>query len=354
MSVRDLPAEVLEEVVSAIPDRKSLPSLALVSRAFRQPSQRILFHYICLGDRASSYDRSPNPPPRHLLLKAILTENPTIATYIRDLVCTQTDLNLYSRSSGGSPILWMLDHGVLLGEIFQLLKHSRMQKITMNSFSKSLINWFNLHPTVQSGFLYLFNKPSLTSFTLSGWIIPQNIFTSFVNLRYLTLRHFLFSADRLLPIRTLDTSRIITGNGQPIHQLSSLEMDVEIALNTPVEQIRFLLRLDFTSISMLNLHITDPPLLDMRPFVSGSNLQVLAIFCIMDKLAMMNMVQHGPLDGGLVLDGPPSVIFTNQLTDPDIHPERLSVPGPISPSKFRRLEKIFSNLGMLSRTASQD
>ncbi|TFK66820.1 hypothetical protein BDN72DRAFT_899502 [Pluteus cervinus] len=294
MSVTNFPAEVLEEVVSAMP-WIDLPSLALVSREFRQLSQRKLFQYIFLEDRRLR-DPSPNPHPRHILLKTILTENPIIAPYIRHLECTQTNRRRSSYSDDGPPILWMIDHGVLLGEILQLLEDSGIQSIAIMTMGHSL-NWFNLHPVVQSGFLHLFENPVLTSLVLDGFILPSNISSGFTNLEALTISDSSWSTDRLLSIGPFDASGN-TSNGETA-RLSSLDLAIELrALGLPAEHVGSLLELDFTRLSKLSLTLDTMPqsilsftmqqsiplLPTIRPFISGPNLEVLKIKCASDEI----------------------------------------------------------------------
>ncbi|TFK66829.1 hypothetical protein BDN72DRAFT_843755 [Pluteus cervinus] len=277
MLLSDLPSDVLDDIANsvAVIDGHSVRSLALVSQAFRRPSQRRLFASITLIVRLNaSYD--PLIPPRqHVLLRDILKENPVLATYTLALQCVQFDTSQWGRLGlsdlvSGSANQWMLDHGVLVAEILQLLAASPIQALTVfNGPVDNLLDWSTLHPSLQASFLRLFSIPTLLFVSLSGFSLPRNIFNTFIDLKRLILGNFGWSSDNVLSPSDIHVI------GQRIHRLSSLCLEMSTAL--PIESIGSGIGLDLSELSILTLNISTIPPPNLVPFISVPNLKKLTI-----------------------------------------------------------------------------
>ncbi|TFK66826.1 hypothetical protein BDN72DRAFT_961467 [Pluteus cervinus] len=271
MLLPDLPDDVLETMVEAVTqiDAKTLPALSLVSRAFRCPSQREIFRDVELAP-TSSYDLL-TPSPHHLRLRDILKENPTLATYIRGLYCFQFP----NRLGPGVPIntldaAWMVDHGLLLAEILQLLEFSPIQKIVViSSLNSGLLRWTALHQILQDTFLGFFTKSSITSVTFSGLLLPQNIFSTFADVKDLYLGNCSWSTQNLLtPPGPRTTAPMI-------HKLLSLRLLVSDTL--PIESIGRPIGLDLSGVCTLLIIGYTLPFPNLTRLISLPSLKDLTI-----------------------------------------------------------------------------
>ncbi|TFK62130.1 hypothetical protein BDN72DRAFT_405940 [Pluteus cervinus] len=297
MSLRDLPQDVLDEITRSLKaiHEKSLPSLSLVSLSLRSPTQRQIFRCITLSNdlqnTISPISNPFSPPPHHIRLRNILTENPTLATYIQDIQCLQFENGGVGRMELEAKH-WMIYHGILLAKILRLLEDSPLKRFTIVNApgpGSLQMNWLSLHKTLQQTLVHhIFNKETLSFVHFSGLLLPQNIFSAFVNLKDVCLGNIFWSprdkhlltAEEAKPDSTVQhSSPQIRGNSDlPLQSLSSLRFAISEVRHGSLELLGPKMGLDLTGLQTLQLDLVIAvPMSSITRFLLSPNLKDLII-----------------------------------------------------------------------------
>ncbi|TFK62129.1 hypothetical protein BDN72DRAFT_903500 [Pluteus cervinus] len=266
MLLVDLPRDILEGIAQSLTtiDKKSLPSLALASRALCHPTQRQIFQSIFLTVRfhnsAIPYSSNPLSPPPHLTrLRNVLTENPMLATYVQEVQCTYLEI---SPSIGLRN--WMVDHGLLFAEILELLGDSPIKYLSILSTpcpSSILTNWTSFHNTLQQTLIHrIFNKGTLSSVHIGGFSLPQNVFRAFVRLTDVCLGDVLWLPrdDDLFHSEepsSYSNKQIQSTGNSPLQRLSSLRVTISDTRNASLEILGPEMGFELTRLQTLQLDL---------------------------------------------------------------------------------------------------
>ncbi|TFK62128.1 hypothetical protein BDN72DRAFT_903499 [Pluteus cervinus] len=276
MLLVDLPHDILEEIAQSLKkiNEKSLQSLALASRALCHPTQRQIFRSISLTidlhELTIPYSsNSLSPPPSFARLRDILTENPALATYVQDIQCFYFEALRLDVPPFPEPKSWMIDHGLLLAEILQLLGNAPIKSLSIVNiprYGSILANWSSLHETLQQTLIHrIFNKETLYFVHFGGFSLPQNIFKTFVGLKGVCLDDVfwlprdddLFHAEEPSPDSDEQHSHHETQStsSSPLQQLSSLRVTISDSRNTSLEILGPKMGLDLTGLQIVQLDL---------------------------------------------------------------------------------------------------
>ncbi|TFK60111.1 hypothetical protein BDN72DRAFT_850861 [Pluteus cervinus] len=182
--------EILLDILELIHDDvETLKTLALTSSIFRDLCQQQLFQCVNLRNVIIAKYNSAVPPAFLVQFHDVVTKNPRIASYVREIRLAQHSIPptgglRYRRP--GVPMLWMLDKPTLIVEVLDALSSSPIH--TLAFVSRKVINWTDLHEGFRRSFLEILRNPSFKKISLDGLDIPHHFFCDFTTLQSVNLR----------------------------------------------------------------------------------------------------------------------------------------------------------------------